>query len=174
MIDLEALAERARAGEPRCADVRVVAIDGGAGAGKSTLAESLAATLGAPILACDDLLDGWDDQFTFWRRLRMILHALARGEVARYRRYDWVLGAFTDEISLAPQDFLIVEGVSAIDACGAAASLRIWLDVPRRVRERRWIRRDGPGLAPERQRWLDAEDEYFARHPIQADVIVRP
>jgi hypothetical protein len=48
--------------------VRLVAVDGAAGAGKSTFARSLAAALGgAPIVPIDDFL-AWDDLTEFWPR----------------------------------------------------------------------------------------------------------
>ena len=89
---VESICSALRAVPPACGAVRVLAIDGGAGAGKSTLALAVAAALADPLTATvhtDDLLDGWQDQFTFWPRLRaQVLQPLASGIAARYRRYD--------------------------------------------------------------------------------------
>jgi hypothetical protein len=143
----------------------VLAIDGGAGAGKSTLALAVAAALTDPLTATvhtDDLLDGWQDQFTFWPRLRaQVLQPLASGIAARYRRYDWDRGAFGGWTEVGVPRYLIVEGVSAIEACGQFASLGVLLLIERTIRERRWRERDGE-IGPAGVRWLDAEDEYFA------------
>jgi hypothetical protein len=68
------------------------------------------------------------------------------------------------------RETLIVEGVSAIHGCAELASVRVLLEVPRAVRERRWIERDGP-LQPEWIGWLDAEDRFFAEHPTPPDTI---
>ena len=54
------LAARVRAVPPRLGPVRLVAVDGGAGSGKTSFAARLAAALdGVPVLHTDDFLDGW-------------------------------------------------------------------------------------------------------------------
>jgi uridine kinase len=174
VTDFAAIAASVRATSPRCGAVRVVAVDGGAASGKTTFAETLMGQLDASqVLHCDDLLDGWTDQFTFRPRLVSLLARLARGEIGRYRRYDWHLGGFgTEEVEIQPHGDLVVEGVGAISACATYASFRIYLDIPRAERERRWIERDGSPLQPEWKRWLDAEDNFFDRHPPVADVTI--
>ena len=72
----------------RLGPVRFVAVDGPSGAGKTTFAGRLAGALiragrRVEVVHTDDLLDGWEDQFTFWPRLACgVLEPLARGEVA--------------------------------------------------------------------------------------------
>jgi uridine kinase len=157
----------------RCGDVRVVAIDGGAASGKSSLAAQLADRLDeAAVLHTDDLLDGWTDQFTFWSRLRAEVFApLAAGQAARYRRYDWIARQFRDWVEVPIVKTLVVEGVSSIEACADYLALAIMLEVDRAERERRWIDRDG-ALQPEWTAWLDNEERYFAAHPPSPDVLV--
>ena len=76
----------------RLGAVRLVAVDGPSGAGKTTFAERLAGALiragrRVEVVHTDDLLDGWEDQFTFWTRLECgVLEPLARGEPGRSRR----------------------------------------------------------------------------------------
>ena len=75
---------------PRLGDVRLVAVDGPSGAGKSQFADRLGRALGAPVVHTDDLLDGWDDQFTFWARLEeKVLEPLRHGRPASFARYLW-------------------------------------------------------------------------------------
>jgi uridine kinase len=163
------------AAEPRCGQVRVVAVDGGAAAGKSSLAMALAVRLdGGAVLSTDAMLDGWAGQFDFWPRLRSdVLAPLAAGRPGSYRRYDWHAGRFAETVPVPASRVLLVEGVSAIAACAGWLSVAIFLDVPRDVRERRWIERDGP-LQPAWQAWLDNEDRYFGEHPLPADAVVLP
>ncbi|MGI8664990.1 MAG: uridine kinase family protein [Jatrophihabitans sp.] len=175
-VDLYPLAEltAAIASAPaRCGQVRVLAIDGGAAAGKSGLAGALAGLLpGAPVLHTDDLLDGWSGQSGYADRLREgVLGPLAAGRPGSYRRYDWTAGRFAEQVSVPLAKVLIVEGVCAIDSCAPLASLGIFIDVARAVRLRRWIDRDGP---PQQAwlDWLDGEDRYFAEHPPQPGTIV--
>jgi adenylate kinase family enzyme len=153
----------------------VVAIDGGASAGKSTLATALADRLtDVAVLHTDDLLDGWAGQFEYWTRLReQVLGPLAAGHPGRYQRYDWISGRFAEWVDVPVVKTLIVEGVSAIEACGDQLSVGILLDVPRAIRQQRWIARDG-AMRPEWITWLDNEDAYFAAHPPAAGVLVLP
>jgi hypothetical protein len=162
LAELLATIERA---EPRCGTVRVIAVDGGAASGKTTLAAELAATLtSVSVVHTDDLLAGWDDQFTFWPRLRAdILGPIAQGRSGRLRPYDWASGRFgDDEVEVPVTRNLIVEGVSAVEACGEWLALGILITAAREERERRWRDRDGE-LSAEAIRWLDREDGYFAR-----------
>lgn len=171
--DLAELATLAGERPPRCGKVRVLAVDGGAAAGKSTVAGLLAARLpGAAVLHTDDLLEGWAGQFGFHHRLReQVLAPLAAGLPGRYRRYDWIAGRFGDEVTVEVPDVLIVEGVSALCGCTGYSCLDIFVDVPRAVRERRWIARDGDPQ-PEWQTWLDREDRYFAGHSLPVGTVV--
>jgi oligopeptidase B len=172
LIDL--LSTAIRAAPARCGPVRVVAIDGGAAAGKSTLAAQLAAALpGSTVLHLDDLLAGWAGQFGYQQRLHsQLLRPLSNGRPGSYQRYDWHAGAFADRVAVPVPDVLLVEGVSAISGCGDLLSAAVFLDVERAERERRWVERDGP-LQPEWRAWLDAEDAFFAAHPPPAAVVAQ-
>ena len=78
---------------PRLGPVRLVAIDGPGGAGKSVFAARLAAALGdAPIVHTDDFA-GVDEPFDWWPALeRDVLEPLGRGEAARFAPRDWTTG----------------------------------------------------------------------------------
>jgi hypothetical protein len=167
------LADAIEAAQPRCGAVRVVAVDGGAAAGKSSLAAALATRLdGATVLSTDAMLDGWAGQFGFWPQLRDgVLEPLAAGRAGSYRRYDWHALRFAETVAVPVPRVLLVEGVSAITACAGRLSVAIFLDVPRAVRERRWIDRDGPLQQPWLE-WLDNEDRYFSEHPVPADTVL--
>jgi chloramphenicol 3-O-phosphotransferase len=170
---MERLLAAVRAVPARCGPVRVIAIDGGAAAGKTGLAERLSAALpDAAVLHLDDLLDGWAGQFGYRGRLHAkVLAPLAAGRPAGYRRYDWTLGRFADRVALPVPRYLLVEGVSALWGCSPFWSVGVFLDVPRAERERRWLARDGvPQL--EWIAWLDAEDRFFAEHPVPAEAFV--
>lgn len=173
--EISGLLVRIEAAEPHCGPVRVVAVDGGAAAGKSSLATALAAELaGAAVLSTDLMLDGWAGQFDFWPRLRTgVLEPLATGRPGSYRRYDWHAGRFAETVEVPVPRVLLVEGVSVVAACAGWLSTAIFLDVPRSVRERRWALRDGTLGLPERN-WLAAEDRYFAEHPPPPGTVVLP
>jgi hypothetical protein len=86
--DLATLIRRAPA---RCGNVRLVAIDGPGGAGKSLFADRLAGYLAdAAILHTDDFAS-WDEPIDWWHRLEAdVLDPMERGESVRYQAYDWV------------------------------------------------------------------------------------
>jgi uridine kinase len=156
----EILARPARLGR-----VRMVAVDGPSGAGKTTFAQRLARWVRDPaVVHTDELLDGWDDQFTFWSRLeKTVLDRLERGEPGRYPVYDWRLGRFATEREVRVPDVLIVEGAtSARPEAYPRVSFSVFVDADRDVRWQRVIARDGPEVAAPLRRWMAAEDEYFA------------
>lgn len=170
---MEELLAAIRAAPARCGPVRLVAIDGGAGAGKTGLATQLAAAVpDAAVLRLDDLLDGWAGQFGYRDRLHAeVLGPLAAGRPGSYRRYDWLAGRFAERVAVPVTRYLIVEGVSALWGCSPYWSVGVFLDVPRAERERRWAARDGDPQ-PEWTSWLDAEDRFFAEHPVPAEALV--
>src|SRR6478735_90882 len=95
MTVADAVAAAALAAPARLGPVRLVAVDGPAGSGKTTFAERLAGELGAPVVHLDDLLEGWTDLRSMWPRLeKWVLAPLRRGDDAAYRTYDWHAGEF--------------------------------------------------------------------------------
>jgi uridine kinase len=161
------LAVAVRATHPRLGGTRLVVVDGPSGAGKTWFADRLARAAGAPVVHTDDLLDGWDDQFTFWRRLEeSVLSPMRRGTAAAYRRYDWRRGCFGDEVvRVDPPDVLIVEGVSsAREVIRPELSLSVFVSAPLELRVERVIDRDGGhdvAFAAYLERWRRAEARHF-------------
>jgi hypothetical protein len=165
----------------RLGAVRLVAVDGRAGAGKTTFAARLARELGATrrvaVLHTDDLLDGWSKLLVWQARMReWVFEPLRRGEAGAYRRYDWAVGRLVDEWTpVEPPDVLVVEGVgSASVAMRADLTLGVLVGAPRGLRLRRGLARDGDGLRGEWERWMAAEDGHFAedRPELAVDVLV--
>ena len=171
------LAEIVRARPARLGPVRLVAVDGPAGSGKTTFAERLAGELGAPVVHLDDLLEGWTDLRSMWPRLeKWVLAPLRRGDDAAYRTYDWHAGEFRTQWTAVPvPDVLILEGVGAARAEMAPdLTLAVFLTADRELRLARGIERDGEALRAEWLRWLAAEDVHFAgdRTVDRADLLV--
>src|SRR6202035_841918 len=85
------LADRILATPARLGPVRLVAVDGPAGAGESTFAGPLAGALRAAgamagEIHTEDLLDGWADIVGFWPRLDSgVLEPLRTGRPGSYR-----------------------------------------------------------------------------------------
>lgn len=120
MNDLADRARRLRALPPSCGPVRLIAVDGHAGSGKTTFAGRLAAALGgAPVLHLDDLATH-EELFAWTDRLRaQVLDPLSHGEPGRYTPYDWTARRFGPERTLDPAPVLLIEGVGpAAPRCG--------------------------------------------------------
>jgi uridine kinase len=153
---------------PRLGPVRLVAVDGASGGGKTSFATRLGKELDAPVVHTDDLLDGWDDQFTFWPRLeRLVLGPLRRGETVAYRRYQWHRGTFGgDLVSVEPAPVVLLEGVSAARReIRPELSVAVFVSAPADLRWARVVDRDGDDTLAYRaylERWRAAEERHFA------------
>lgn len=156
-------------------DGRLLCVDGSAGSGKTTLAETVAAHTGARVLHTDDLLAGWDGLPDLPETLAALLEPLAHGGRGRAPRHDWVAGRFSGVVALDPAPLLVVEGVGAGALPAASrATLLVWVEAPHDLRMQRGIERDGEAFAPHWERWAVAEAAHFAeqRTRERADVVV--
>ncbi|MFB8354247.1 hypothetical protein [Streptomyces niveus] len=177
MDDLTEAATALRALPPSCGPVRLVAVDGHAGSGKSTFAARLAAALGgAPVLHLDDLAT--HDAFFDWtRRLTDdVLGPLSQGATARYAPYDWTLRRFRAPLPLPPAPVVLIEGVGAGRAAVRPWLARLlWMERGAEESWRRGRERDGPELSAFWDGWTRAETSHFAADPSRrfADVLVR-
>ncbi|MET8310083.1 hypothetical protein [Micromonospora sp. NPDC005173] len=174
VVVVEAYAELARrvlAGPARLGRTRLVAVDGPSGAGKSRfaahLADALAVLAGGerpPVVHTDDLLDGWDDQLTFWPRLdEQVLAPLRAGRPGAYRRYSWIRRCFLPHpVPVPAGPVLVLEGVSAARALvRPELTLAVFVTAPAPLRLARAVARDGPEILPELRRWHAGERAHF-------------
>jgi len=170
--------------EPTLGSSRLLAIDGPAGSGKTTVAERTARLLLANgqtcrVLSLDDLYDGWDglNPSLSARVIEQVLRPLANGGPARWQQYDWAAGSFGRWRTFAAPSTLVLEG------CGAGAvalapytTLLAWVEVAEPLRTRRVVERDGPDVLAQLPGWRDSERRHFAanRTPQRADLRVTP
>ncbi|WP_219467312.1 uridine kinase family protein [Nonomuraea rhizosphaerae] len=164
-VRLDELSRRIRGLAPSCGPVRLVAVDGPAGSGKTTYADALAAALGCQVVHSDDFPVPWDGGPGGWFEAldAQVLRPLRRGRPGAFRRYDWVRDAYADLVTVAPAPVLVVEGVGT--ARRSAAHLLacvIWVEAAEDVRLRRVVERDGPELESRWRAWFAAEREWFA------------
>lgn len=171
----------------------IVAIDGRSGAGKSTLAADLAAELGAAVIDGDDFYAGgtadeWGamtpaeraEHCIDWRRQRLVLEPLARGEEATWHPYDWQQDdgrLSARSCSCRPAQVVILEGAySARPELADLIDVRVMLDVPDEPRRERLLRREGEHYRAEWEaRWASAEEYYFnnVMPPEAFDLVMR-
>ncbi len=176
--DVVVLADRVRRAAPRLGPVHLVCVDGPAGSGKSTLAAALAAQLGSgcAVVHLDDLYEGWSGLGGVWDRVEaQVLRPLAAGRPARYRRYDWLAGAFAEWVDVPVPDVLVLEGCgSAPRAVDDRATLRVFVEAPDDVRLARGLARDGEAQREHWTAWMREEAAEFSREDTRAraDVVV--
>jgi uridine kinase len=170
----------------------LVALDGRSAAGKSTLAQQVAARTAALVIDGDDFYRGGDDAFwrahspaekvdlvIDWRRQRTLLTTLGRGEPARWQPYDWEAddGRLAPEVHVGPVAVVMLEGAySARRELAELFALRALLVVPPAVRRERLLRREGERYRAEWEgRWGQAEDLYFEHlmPPGSFDLVLR-
>ena len=173
------LAERILQRPPLLGQVRLVAVDGPSGAGKSWFADRLGKAAGMPVVHTDDLLDGWDDQFSFWERLeRQVLDPLRHGRCATYRRYLWHLQEFGGSpVTVEPAAAVLLEGVTAARReIRPELSYSVFVAAPADLRWRRALARDGSDDVAFRaylERWRMNEDRHFAADATEAHADLR-
>lgn len=184
-------AARWRAAQP---GVLVLAIDGHGGAGKSTIAGTVAEATGAALVHTDDFfrpaspaargsgghagsavsapgLAGYYD----WQRIRQqALKPLRAGRGASFRRFAWERGSGLDgAVAVDPHPLVLLEGVfSGAAELSDLVDRSVLVETPEPVRLARLHTR----VAPEEwdDDWLAAELAYFraARPPSSFDLIV--
>lgn len=161
---------------PQRGSLRLVAVDGRAGSGKSTFARCLSEALGgASILALDDFL-AWDDLMDFWPRLEaQALSPLFEGRGARYQARDWErdpygrgLGPWK-ELPFSP--LVILEGVGAARReLRSRLAYAIWIETPPLVCLERGISRDGVERTNLWMAWQEREAAFFDADPVRGHV----
>lgn len=153
----------------------VLLLDGGSGAGKTSLARRLAAelaeagTAGVQVLSLDDIYPGWDGL----AQAAALLPGLLAGEHPTYRQWDWRRDRPGARREVDPRAPLLVEGCGALTPASAAlASTSMWLAMAPSRRKRLALARDGDGYAPHWQRWAAQERRHWREdHPRElADV----
>jgi uridine kinase len=156
--------------------VRLVGVDGGGGAGKTTFAARLSRAAGDCQVVHTDDFASWDEPLEWWPRLLSeVIEPLLAGQAATYRHFEWDPPRHTDEIRIEPALIVIIEGVSATRSEWAdRLALSVWISTPHATRLERGLTRDGDEAAERWAGWMAEEDAYAAcdRPMDRADVVV--
>jgi uridine kinase len=149
--------------EPRCGRFRVVAIDGPAGAGKTTLAAAVAGALGAAVLHMDDLYAGWTGlRAGIELAHTAALQPLSLGRTVAVPTFDWERDQYVSLTPLNVKSVLIVEGVGA-GALGLEehVSVLVFVDGPESSRKVRAVGRGGEDFDTHWDAWASLEAQYW-------------
>jgi hypothetical protein len=161
------LAAEILAAPPRLGDVRLVAIDGPSGSGKSSFADQLLAELPDAELVRTDDFATWDDPVSWWPRLvDGVFLPLSQGRPGRYRRTEWVEGRPRPgrHVDVRVPCVLLVEGVSAgRRSIRPRLSRLVWCELPDPgERLARAVARDGADSRRQLIAWQAFETGWFA------------
>jgi uridine kinase len=146
----------------------IIAIDGPAGAGKTTLANRIASSFSGSSLQVhmDELYEGWENALSpkLTRTLvNQILLPVSQGKNFGFRKYDWFNSRFGETQTFQVPDLLIIEGVgSGQRAAGQYLNELIWIDIESELGLQRVLARDGEYLKVEMMMWQIREQEHFA------------
>lgn len=165
---------------PEAMTTVIVAVDGFGGAGKSTLAEQIAAEqlrAGRPVtIVHTDDFASWDNPVDWWPRLlEQVLQPLSRNQTARYQQYDWNSRTLADWHEVQPGGLMVLEGVTASrDEFRPYLAATIWVETSADLRLRRGLERDGEQARGQWQEWMAVERRWAeATQPwTQANLVV--
>jgi len=146
------------------------AIDGPAGAGKTTYAAKLEAELSVnasvKIIHMDDLYNGWENALS--NALSEILDRISTAHLAGrefvIKKFNWSTMHFDSEERITPTDFLIIEGVGAAQQIvRESGAITYWLDIEPEIGLQRVLDRDGAHIEVQMRQWQIDQDKHFAR-----------
>jgi uridine kinase len=150
--------------------VILLAIDGPAGAGKTTLAAKLAAEFSVKstveVIHMDDLYNGWDDALgqSLTDTLHSITAAYFLGAEQTIKIFNWQLMKFDREELVTPSDYLILEGVGAAQKIvREAGAITYWLDIDSETGLKRVLARDGDHIEEEMRKWQIQQAIHFTK-----------
>lgn len=153
----------------------IIAIDGPAGAGKTTLAEHLSAALSlkykCTTIHMDDLYNGWDHPFDFHLSDALEAACSSHRKSQRYSLslFDWMKNEYGSAIEMPQAELLILEGVGASQSSiRSYLSASIWIDIEAEIGVKRVLSRDGDGIASHMQDWLLKQEGHFLKNQSQS------
>lgn len=156
-------------------EMTVLAIDGPAASGKTTLAEMLSARYGAPVVHMDDFFLRPEQRtaaryaepggnFDRERFLTEVSPYLREGEGFAYRRFDCSLMRLAENVAVPSFTMIIVEGTYSLHpALVPFYTVKVMLTVPVEIQRQRILKRNGEsGYRMFAEKWIPLENRYFS------------
>jgi len=146
----------------------IIAIDGPAGSGKTTIAHDLflamAPTVSTRVIHMDDLYPGWNDALgnQLTETLTHIVTSHKKAAPFSLSFYDWKAEEFLEAQNFEPTKLLILEGVGAgQSAIRSELSALLWMDIDPQVGLSRVLQRDGVEIKDAMSAWLIQQEQHF-------------
>lgn len=150
-------------------DQPIIAIDGPAGAGKTTLAQTISLALSPQIsttvIHMDELYPGWEKALgvELTETLTWLTQSHKAKKPLKYSSFNWATNEFNTSHVVDSTQLLILEGVgSAQRPIEGSLVTSIWLDLDPQIGFQRVIERDGAIITAEMTKWLAMQEQHFA------------
>lgn len=148
----------------------VIAIDGPAGAGKTTLAAKFlhdySRNQSVTVIHMDDLYHGWNNPLSadLTRKLSDILRQYSLGSVFDIEIFNWISMNFDSVQRIQPSEVLIIEGVGAAQKIiRDSGAITYWLDIEPEIGLQRVLARDGREIESFMHQWQLDQEIHFLR-----------
>ena len=146
----------------------LIAIDGRAGAGKTTLAAALSTELSqkhsVALIHMDDLYEGWNNALGIHlsQTLETIVKAHQLNKTIEIKIFNWESMTFDSTQRIEPVEILILEGVGAGQkVVREAGAIVHWLDIDPEIGIARVLKRDGNQIAKQMKQWQIDQELHF-------------
>lgn len=150
-------------------DQPIIAIDGPAGAGKTTLAQTISLALSlhmsTTVIHMDELYPGWEKALgvELTETLTWLTQSHKAKKPLKYSSFNWAINQFNASHVVDSTQLLILEGVgSAQRPIEGSLVTSIWLDLDPQIGFQRVIERDGAIITAEMTKWLAMQEQHFA------------
>lgn len=155
------------------AGASLIGIDGRSGSGKSSLADELAALIGADVVRLDQLCPGWHGlDRAVDLAVRWVLQPARDAGTPGYRRWDWYTSEYREWVDVPVPD---ASRPLIVDGCGIGSArarphldLLVWLSAPESARYRAAEARERDFRADEAVRGMPAPDDPMWWWPVWA------
>ncbi|MEK7616388.1 MAG: hypothetical protein AAB420_04255 [Patescibacteria group bacterium] len=158
---------------------KVIGIDGLGASGKTTIAREIQKLHPKSSIVHTDefykpfaernpapLVNGATVSVDFdWDRFEdQVLKAVRRNLLVKYERYDWRADRWDNWVEIPPENWIIIVGVYALQSrFFTVYDYSIWCEVPKEIRLRRMVEREGEIVAHEwLEKWSGREENYLA------------
>lgn len=149
-------------------DQPIIAIDGPAGAGKTTLAQTISLALSPQIsttvIHMDELYPGWEKALgvELTQTLTWLTQSHKAKKPLKFSSFNWATNEFNASHVVDSTQLLILEGVgSAQRPIEGSLVTSIWLDLDPQIGFQRVIERDGATISAEMTKWLAMQEQHF-------------